>query len=174
MRDLLQKEKVTLIILFLVIFTKSVFASRLGFSLIDEGEYLHNTLRILDGQLPYKDFFSYQPPLYNYWNILSFKLFGLSVFSARLLNSIMISVATVILFLIARKFASNISSFIFALTLPFMELSMERLYYHVFTFIALYIFFTPQKTVNRLYTSGVLLGIVSLFRIDVGVLYFLG
>ena len=56
------------------------------FSILDEGEYLHIGLRILRGDIPYRDFFSYLPPLYDYWNVIAFKLFGISVFSPRQLQ----------------------------------------------------------------------------------------
>lgn len=175
MKRMIFANKYWLVFLFLIVLLKSIFSSRLGFSLIDEGEYLHNALRILRGDLPYRDFFSYQPPLYNYWNILAFKLFGVSVFSARLLNSIIFSTASVLFFLIARRFSSRPVAFLVSLAFSFMETGMERLFYHVFTFSGLLLFFTFRKEGSfKLLFSGIFLGLAVLFRIDVGVLFFLG
>ncbi|MFC1649083.1 ArnT family glycosyltransferase [Patescibacteria group bacterium] len=168
-------DRIIVMILFAVVLTKSAFSSRLGFSLIDEGEYLHNALRILNGEIPYRDFFSYQPPLYNYWNILAFKIFGQEVYSPRLLNSIVFAVAVVLFYLIARRFSSKLASFAVSVSFALMELSMERLYYYVFVFLGLLTFFKYFRVDDRkLLISGMLLGVVSLFRFDVGLLYLLG
>jgi hypothetical protein len=149
----------------------------MGFNLVDEGEYLHNALRIYDGDIPYLNFFSYQPPLYNYWNILAFRLFGISAFSARLLNSIIFSFVPVFIYLIAVRFSERLTSFIVALAFSFMEMSMERLYYHIFTFSALFLFFVSNdksKPRIKLFISGLLFGITTLFRLDIGIIFFVG
>lgn len=162
--------------IYIVVLAKSLYASRLGFGLLDEGEYLHNGLRILRGDLPYRDFFSYLPPLYNYWNAFAFELFGISAFSPRLLNSIIFSFVPVLYYVIVRKFSLRITALVIAIAIGFMESSMERLYYHIFTFSALLCFFiflkSNKKQVGLL--SGLLLGITTLFRMDVALQFFLG
>jgi len=49
----------------------------------DEGVVLQGAQRILDGQIPYRDFFSFLPPLSFYWTALLLKLFGDSILAPR-------------------------------------------------------------------------------------------
>ncbi len=173
----LHKKELTIIFLIYVIaLAKSLYASRLGFGLLDEGEYLHIGLRILKGDIPYRDFFSYLPPLYNYWNALAFKLFGISAFSPRLLSSITFSFVPVLLYLIARRFSSKVVATSVALAFGFMEAGMERLYYHIFSFgsILSYFVFMRSNEVRIGLLSGFLLGTTTFFRTDIAVQFLLG
>ncbi|KKP80019.1 MAG: hypothetical protein UR81_C0036G0005 [Candidatus Levybacteria bacterium GW2011_GWB1_35_5] len=165
-----------LIMLYLIILAKSLFASHIGFSILDEGEYLHIGLRILRGDIPYRDFFSYLPPLYSYWNTLALKIFGIDVYSVRLLNSIVFSFVPVLIFLIASRFSNKTIAATVALAFAFMEVNMERLYYHIFTFSGLLLFILAFKNhkYKQLFFSGLLFGITALFRLDIGLLFFIG
>lgn len=172
-------RKIDLTIIFLIyiiVLVKSLYTSRLGFGLLDEGEYLHIGLRILNDEIPYRDFFSYLPPLYDYWNAFAFKLFGVSVFSPRLLNSVIFSFVPVLFYLIARHYSSTLIALLIALSLGFMEPSMERLYYHIFTFSSVVCFFMFLKEEKRIigFLTGLLLGISALFRMDVALQFLLG
>lgn len=171
-----KKELATVFLIYCVILIKSLYASRFGFGLVDEGEYLHIGLRILKGDVPYNDFFSYLPPLYDYWNAFAFKLFDISVFSPRLLNSIIFSFVPVLYYLVVRRFSSSFIALLISLSLGFMEAGMERLYYHIFTFSALFCYFSFLKNAKRVVglLVGILLGITSLFRLDVGLQFLFG
>ena len=175
--NIFHKKDLTIIcIIYLTVLIKSIYSARLGFDLLDEGEYLHIGLRILQGQIPYGDFFSYLPPLYDYWNVLAFKLFGVSAFSVRLLNSIIFSFVPVLFYLIARRFSSSLIALLISLSFGFMELGMERLYYHVLTFGSLYYYFTflRGKKAGYGFLAGLLLGLAALFRLDVALQFLLG
>lgn len=171
-----RKDFIIVFLIYSIVLIKSLYASRLGFGLIDEGEYLHIGLRILRGDIPYQDFFSYLPILYDYWNVFAFKLLGVSVFSPRLLSSMIFSFVPILYYLIARRFSSSIIALLVSLCFGFMELSMERLYYHVFTFSSLILYFNflknKKKEIGLL--AGLLLGISALFRLDVALQLFLG
>lgn len=171
-----KKDLSIIILIYIIVLIKSLYASRLGFGLIDEGEYLHIGLRILRGDVPYQDFFSYLPILYDYWNVFAFKLFGVSVFSPRLLNSIIFSFVPVLYFLIAKRFSSLIVALLISLSFGFMEFSMERLYYHIFTFSSLVCYFKFLKEKNQTIglLAGLLLGISALFRLDVALQFLFG
>jgi 4-amino-4-deoxy-L-arabinose transferase-like glycosyltransferase len=54
----------------------------------DEGYYLHNAERILQGQIPYRDFFLQYPPGYFYLLAIGFKLFGTSVLVGKIITLI--------------------------------------------------------------------------------------
>jgi hypothetical protein len=59
---------------------------RSGLDLGDEGVLACGALRVMEGQIPHRDFFSLQPPLSFYTSALMFKLFGTSLASLRLLG----------------------------------------------------------------------------------------
>lgn len=171
-----KKDLIIVFLIYIIILVKSLYASQLGFGFIDEGEYLHIGLRILRGDIPYRDFFSYLPFLYDYWNAFAFKLFGVSVFSPKLLNSIVFSFVPVLYYLIARRFSSPAIALVISLSFGFMEFGMERLYYHIFTFSSLVCYFIFQKNEKKEvgFLVGLLLGISALFRLDVGLQFFFG
>ena len=166
----------TALIIYLVVLAKSLYASTLGFGLLDEGEYLHIGLRILKGDIPYEDFFTYLPPLYSHWTAFAFQLFGVSAFSPRLLNSLIFAFIPVLIYLITRRFASQIISILVALSFAFMDLSIERLYYYVFPILSVYFYlsFLRNKRIEVGILSGFLLGLTMSFRLDVSLEYFLG
>lgn len=57
-----------------------------GLVLGDKGYSLHNAERILQGQIPYKDFFLQYPPGYFYLLAFGFKLFGASVLVGKIIT----------------------------------------------------------------------------------------
>jgi len=163
-----QKTYFIAIALFLLALIKTIYFSRLGFGLLDEGENLHNGLRILNGDLPYRDFYTLLPPLDNYWAAISFKMFGVSIFSPRLLSSMVFSVLPVIFFLIARKSLRTFYALIPAVLIIFMDLNIERIYYCSFIFggFLLFIYSLDKKSFRWKILAGLLLGVGSLVRLD--------
>lgn len=146
--------------LFGIALIKSSLFSHLGFGLLDEGESLHNAVRILEGGLPYKDFFAIFPPLDNYIFAIIFGIFGKSVLLPRLLMSFVFSFAPPIMFLIISKYSNKLIALVFSIIIIFIDLNVERLYIFTPIFAALYLF-----EVN-IFLSGVLLGLISLIRFD--------
>lgn len=73
----------------------------------DEGIILQGAIRILRGELPYRDFFSFYTPGSYYWNALLFKLFGESILVPRTVLVIYGAVFTSITFLLARRLGTS-------------------------------------------------------------------
>lgn len=163
-----QKQLFILLALFVLGLAKSIFFSKLGFGLLDEGENLHNGLRILGGDLPYRDFYTLLPPLDNFWPAIAFKLFGVSIFSPRLFSSIVFSFLPPTIFLIARRNVASYLAVIPSILIIFMDLNIERIYYFSFIFAGLLLFlYSLNFKKQRLkMLAGILLGTGGLIRLD--------
>lgn len=75
----------------------------LGLNPYDEGVRLYGADRVLAGDFPYYDFFSYYGPGQFYWPALLFKMFGTEIVVARLGAVVFICVATVAVFALCRN-----------------------------------------------------------------------
>ena len=73
-----------------------------GINLSDQGYFTNVTIRILNGQVPYRDFI-YYPPGANYVVALLFKLTGPSLLTERVFWVSVVSGSVLLTFLIARK-----------------------------------------------------------------------
>ncbi|MBZ5516337.1 MAG: hypothetical protein LAN62_16100 [Acidobacteriia bacterium] len=69
----------------------------------DEGITLQGAQRILDGQVPYRDFFAFYTPGSYYWTALRFKLLGTSFFAARVVLLFYGGLFSVCLYMLARR-----------------------------------------------------------------------
>ena len=77
----------------------------------DEGIYLDGARRMLAGQMPYRDFFVLTGPG-NFWNIAAFfKLFGVSLASARALLVFDLALIAACMYWLAAKFSSRALGF---------------------------------------------------------------
>ena len=122
-------NKKLLLGIFAIALIKTVFLSHFGFGLLDEGESLHNATRILNGEVPYRDFFAIFPPLDNYFFAGVFSLFGKSVLMPRLIMSIIFSIGTVFAFLIIKKLTTIRYALLTTLIIIVIELNAERLFF---------------------------------------------
>ncbi len=163
------KSNLIIILIFLVALSKTTLFSFYGFGLVDEGESLHNARRILTGDIPYRDFFAIFPPMDNYFYALIFKFFGESVQVPRIISSVIFSFTPVLIFLICKRFASTKLSTIPATLITFLDVNIERLFLMTFIFLGLYLFLqaVDQKNKWLFSCSGSVLGLSSLFRLDI-------
>lgn len=162
-------------LLFFVAFIKTALFSFIGFGLLDEGESLHNAMRILQGGLPYRDFFAIFPPLDNYFFAYIFSLVGPSVVLPRLVMSIVFSVGIVFCFLFLKKISSTLISLAVCTIILFSDLNAERLFFFTPVFLALYLIFKNKTFSNKsLFIGGLLLGLVATFRSDIPASYLIG
>ena len=82
----------------------------------NEGIILQGAQRILTGQMPYRDFFSFFTPGSYYWMALLFKLFGNSIVTARIALVIYGGALSALTYLLARRVCSRWSALL--ATLP--------------------------------------------------------
>jgi hypothetical protein len=155
-------------IIFFIALIKSTYFSQFGFGLLDEGESLHNATRLLQGDLPYKDFYSIFPPLDNYFFAIVFSIFGKSVFAPRLIMSLIFSFTPALLYLLISKYSQKNIALLLAVLLVFLDLNVERLYFFSPILLAIYL-------LNKnIFISGFLLGVASLVRVDIPGTYLVG
>src|SRR5487761_871033 len=95
----------------LLLFAISVLYLRLFYNYtilyIDEGIILQGAQRILQGQVPYRDFFSYFTPGSYYWMAALFKVFGSSILVARAALMVYGGVFSSVTYLLARRVCSR-------------------------------------------------------------------
>ena len=88
---------------FLIGFGYFFLFRRLGWFMQDEGVLYYQYLRVYQGQLPYRDFFTGYPPLLYYVHALAFRLFGISINATRVLTAVVNALTAVGLYAVARR-----------------------------------------------------------------------
>jgi hypothetical protein len=73
----------------------------------DEGIFLEGAQRIVRGQVPYRDFFTYFTPGSYYWIALRFKLLGTSLFAGRVILLAYGGTLSLVLYMLARRTCSR-------------------------------------------------------------------
>lgn len=166
----------TFIFLFIFALIKASIFSLYGFGLVDQGESLHNALRILAGDLPYTDFFAIFPPLDNYFYALIFYLFGESTLVPRLISSFIFAFTPPLIFLILRRSLPFVYAIIPSFLVVFLDLNVERLFFFTPVLLGVYLFLRgiDSKDKRRLFYSGLFLGLAGLMRVDIPGTYLLG
>ncbi len=125
MKENLKKYKY--VIYFIICSAYQLLFYKYGLNLWDEGDLAYGALRVLDGQIPLIDFgFDGYPPGRYFLSALFFKLFGINLWSIRLLFVLLTSLA-VILFYLAAK---NLMDKNFALIATLLFLSAPSMYYN--------------------------------------------
>lgn len=89
----------------------------------DEGLLAYGGERVLQGQVPNRDFVSLQPPLSFYSIALFYKIFGKSLLTLRIMGVIIYVTIPLLLYAIARNFSSIPFSFLSALPSMFLGIS---------------------------------------------------
>lgn len=155
--------------LFLFALTKACLFSFYGFGLVDEGQSLHNALKILQGGLPYKSFFAVFPPLHYYFYALPLWLFGESIVIPRLFASLIFAFSPVFLYLTLSRLVIRIIAIIPAIILIFLNVNIDRFYFMTLIFAGIYFLTLAFETEQMKYyfVSGIIFGVSSLFRLDI-------
>ncbi len=172
---LIKRHRKILLSIFLLALVKSIFFSFYGFGLVDEGQSLHNSLKIFSGALPYRDFFAVFTPLHYYIYALPLALFDSSLIAPRIFQSLIFSFTPVLIYLISLKFSGRYLSLIPAVLIIFLNVNVDRLYFLTFILFGVLIYqnaFQTKKHINYLF-AGLIFGIAALFRLDLSGIYFL-
>jgi hypothetical protein len=145
----------------------------LGFS-GDFAEYSNNPLRILQGQLPYKDFFLVYPPGEVIIPTLIYKIHGVNTDILRFVSIIISWTTTVAVFFFAKSiFKTNMRAIIFTLIYSFTSVIffycgpdyIHLYYFFIFlSFVSLY-FFIHQEKKFFIFLAGLFIGLGLLFRV---------
>ena len=90
---------------------------------ITEGWWSYIATLILDGKIPYKDFYLYLPPVYPYFISFFVKIFGIEIIKLRILGLIMQVLTAVILYLCLTKLFNPLAAAISALLSMFIYMT---------------------------------------------------
>src|ERR1700719_2377232 len=77
----------------------------------DEGLLAYGAVRVMNGEVPHRDFVSLQPPLSYYTSAVVFKTFGTSLLSLRVFGLAIFVLMPLLIYAIARRFIDPILSF---------------------------------------------------------------
>lgn len=168
-------KRIRTISFFLCMLLMLLLPIKIPFNAYDEGLAIFNAARVLNGDIPYKDFWAIYPPGQFYTLAAIFSLFGTNVLSARLYDIAVRLVIVLGVYFIANRTASRaLSCFICAITA--LLLATAGFYtYAVFPALALGLLSVLSllkacETGRRqwLVLSGALVGMATWFRWDVG------
>jgi len=173
-------KKLIIILIFLCsIFYLSIGALQ-GIGIYDEGFVLQNSLNIVKGQIPYRDFWSPYSPGHYYLLALLFKLFGPYVIVNRVLDIIVRLLLASSVFIISFKL-SSVKYAILSYVITLLMLGSVGFFgYPMFSALLLslinvyFVFkFLDTKKNKNIFYSGLAIGAVTLFRHDFGIYCFL-
>lgn len=156
------------LLIFLIAFLKSVVFSFFGLNFYDYGESLQNGIRILQGQLLYRDIWAFLPPADNYFPALILKIFGESILAVRIVESFLFATFILVVALLLKNILNKFLIILLTVVITFADLNSYLLFYNLFFFLALLLTFFYIKTGiwYWLYIGGLSLGLGALFRHD--------
>jgi hypothetical protein len=150
-------------------------------SIYDEGSMLVGAMRVADGEIPHRDFFTLYGPAQFYVLASLFKLFSPSILCERLWDTFVRALAATFVFLIVDKWGARREAY-FAYCASLIWLSFFASYgYPVFpallfalisAFFLLHVLEGGRRAVMLL-ASGASVGLVALFRYDIGFVTFI-
>lgn len=163
-------------ILFFLALAKSVFFSFYGFGIVDEGEILTHALRILDNQIPYRDFFAIFPPIHYYFSAWMLQFFGLNILAPRIIASIIFAFVPVLVYLLSRRQGKEIVAILSAAAIIFLDVNSYRLFFFTPILFAVWLLLNGLDNRNgkMCVLAGLMLGISTWFRIDFAGVFGLG
>lgn len=145
-----------------------------GLNVYDEGIRLYGAQRVLEGQMPYRDFFAYYAPAQFYWPAVLLELFGQRILAVRLGSLLFVALGAVAVFALGRRAglgAISASAPVVGLVLPLTSGARFLLCDPSFTSsLAAGALLTGVRgeARGRRLAAGALLGVALLFRQDFG------
>ena len=147
----------------------------------DEGIVLQGAQRILEGQVLYRDFFSFYTPGSFYAMALLFKIFGSTYLVARTLLPIFGGVFSLLTYLLARRVCGRwialLAAYLFlVIGLPYRFLHLHNWDSLVLAYVALYcaVRFVEAPKVGWAFATGTCVSLTALFEHSKGAGLFLG
>jgi hypothetical protein len=145
-------------------------------NLTDEGLVLFGAERVLNGDVPHRDFFTLYGPAQFYLLAALYKVFGASVLVERAWDTVVRCYCVVLVFIVVKRVAPRKVALLTAAASLVWLASFESYGYPVFPALAAALagvtFLAPvlarAKPTPRLIVAGVCAGVVVLFRYDVG------
>ena len=139
----------------------------------DIAEYLNNPLRVINGELPYRDFWLLFPPGEVFFPALIYKLFGLNINIVLIFSVIISAFVGVFSFLLGRSlFGDNFSATISATLVFFSGVTahyLSYIYLHMYLLlllisVILFVRYLKKNGITELFLAGIFMGLAFLFR----------
>jgi hypothetical protein len=170
---------VTAVILFCLLLILFV-PIKTPFKIYDEGSVVFNSTRVMNDNVPYKDFWAIYPPGQFYTLATLFRIFGTTLFVVRIYDTIIRFIIVVCIYFIAKKIANRSMALLVSIFSTLLLASARFYAYPVFPSMALVLLsflslFEYINTFRRhwLVLSGMLTGMAILFRWDIGLYSFI-
>ncbi|MES2764683.1 MAG: glycosyltransferase family 39 protein [Bacteroidota bacterium] len=149
--------------------------SNYTFNIYDEGVAVTGAMRILHGEIPYRDFWTMYAPGQYYFLAVLFKIFGQSLLIERIFSVLILWGIAVISWKIAKIFLSK-NAALAILLLETLWISSYRFYGSplatalLLAMMAVYytILFLKTHNVKYIFLAGIFAGITMIFRHDLG------
>ena len=167
-------------LLLTVAFAFLLLAIQRDLNVYDEGLVLVGAMRVADGEIPHRDFFTLYGPAQYYVLASLFKLFSPSVLSERLWDTLVRALVATFVFLIVEKCGGRREA-IFAYAASIIWLGFFASYgfpvFPALLFALISVFcllhvFQGERRALMLLASGATVGLVTLFRYDIGFVTF--
>lgn len=172
------KKFLPFIFSFLVFLGFQLLVFNKGLNFRDEGFLLNNAIRILNGEIPYRDFFLTTTPGTYYLQSLVFQLFGIHIILDRILYIVFVGLLLLIINFLLDNFRASLKalilsliSLVFVTPAAFAFYNLEGL---VFFLLATLLFKHYAKTKLGIFLVGVVLGLLMLFKQSYGVYAMIG
>jgi 4-amino-4-deoxy-L-arabinose transferase-like glycosyltransferase len=140
----------------------------------DEGFAVFNATRVMDGDVPYRDFWAIYPPGQFYALAAIFRIFGATLFVVRIYDTIVRFVIVISVYLIAKKTTTPPLALFVCIVTTLLLASARSYALAVFPSLALGLLsiLSLLEHVNTgqrrwLLLTGMLIGIATLFRWDI-------
>jgi hypothetical protein len=138
------------------------------------GYNLYGTERVLDGEIPYRDFHTLYPPATLYLNAALFRLFGINLYNALFGVLIFKILTTLVIYFCARRlmpclWALSAASFSLIWLRPNGPFKAVPMHYGAL-FLAIALFYLLGKAPGKitLFIIGMALGLLALFKHNIG------
>lgn len=157
-----------------IYFLPSVFKP---LNLYDEGQIVYGAFRVLNGQMPYRDFWTLYGPVQYFVIALVFKTFGISVLVARLWDIFIRSLLALMIFLSAQKLTTKrnalLSWFMSVVWLNFFGFFNYPIFpaflTSLFSLYLFYVYLKNQKSSVYILASSLFAVLAGLFRYEYGI-----
>ncbi len=172
------------ILLFVVAFVYFLPGIHQSVNIYDEGIVVYSAVRVMEGQLPYRDFWSIYSPAQFYVLAAAFKLFGTTIQTERLLDTALRALVPVFAYLVATRLTNRrialvawagatawMAYYVYSYQFGWVFYGYPAYPAIAFSLAAIWlmtIYFRAQRA-RWLVASGVMLGTAALFRHDFGI-----
>ncbi|MGD0222628.1 MAG: hypothetical protein ABSF71_09835 [Terriglobia bacterium] len=144
----------------------------------DQSLYLHNAMRMFDGQMIYRDFFQFTPPGTELVYLALFKLFGIRAWIPNATLAVLGFSLTWLCVFISRKILKGLTAYLpglLFLVLAFhSDLDASHHWFSVLAVIASTALIIPERNLTRVAGAGVLCALASFFTQARGALAVVG